>query len=71
MSVGKKDEAKKSLDFIYTKSRAKQKYKELEAGLKARKSNLTFKDVFTIYKKPGLISCLVILQFNTSGTYAF
>ena len=71
LSIGKIKEAKESLRIIFTEERAKEKFKELEKGLKARKVHLSYKDVFTTYKKPFLISCLVILQFNTSGTMAF
>jgi uncharacterized membrane protein YesL len=42
----------------------------LRKELEERTADVSFKDVFTIYRKPFLIILLGILMFNTSGTYA-
>lgn len=70
MSKGKPEEARKALKKIYKKHVIPKKIEELRVDLEERSADISFSDVFTIYKKPFFIVLLGIFMFNTSGTYA-
>ncbi len=70
MSKNKPEEARKALSKMYKKHVVKNKLKALRVDLKERSSEVSFKDIFTIYKKPFFICLLGILMYTTSGTYA-